>query len=361
MKVSVTMLTYNHERYIAQAIESVLMQKVNFEYELIIGEDGSIDNTPSIVSSFQDRYPHRIRLLLSEKNLGVIRNSRRVMEACRGEYIAHLDGDDYWTSPDKLQKQVDFLDTHPECANCCHRVIVVSEDGSQESSYWPPPDQKEISTVEDLLVKNFVPNCSVMYRRGLVEFPEWASRLKTPDWFFHILNAQHGKLGYIDSVMAVYRIHTGAAWSMLLNTPQLHQGYIEFYEKVNAYFNFRYERIIRPQVIRLWDELAQMLVGQGIEQGMAEATQTNIIRIFDNWPSELPLPNSWKYRVLGRIYPALLFESYKAHDIPKTRYFWLRTIRYAPSWLRNRGVWAIGVEAFLGKRAANWLRRGKRS
>src|ERR1700745_2179124 len=113
MKLSVMMITYNHEQFIAQAIESVLMQKVNFDFEIVIGEDCSTDGTRAIVLDFQHRYPGRIALILRPRNIGPMWTKESTLAACRGQYLSILEGDDYWTSTDKIQKQVDFLDSHP--------------------------------------------------------------------------------------------------------------------------------------------------------------------------------------------------------------------------------------------------------
>src|SRR6202022_1084614 len=137
MKLSVTMITYNHERFIAQAIESALAQRVEFDYEIVIGEDLSTDNTRAIVLDFARRYPDRILPILRDRNIGAMRNFAQTIAACRGQYLAFLEGDDYWTSPDKLQKQVDFLDAHYECAISCHRVRYLYELGSAECDIFP--------------------------------------------------------------------------------------------------------------------------------------------------------------------------------------------------------------------------------
>jgi glycosyltransferase involved in cell wall biosynthesis len=109
------MITYNHAPYIAQAIEGVLKQKVNFPIELVIGEDCSTDGTREIVFEYQKKYPDIIRVITSDKNVGGKKNSYRTMKACRGKYIAFCEGDDYWHHPSKLQKQVDYMESHPEC------------------------------------------------------------------------------------------------------------------------------------------------------------------------------------------------------------------------------------------------------
>ncbi|MHB8056997.1 MAG: glycosyltransferase [Desulfuromonadaceae bacterium] len=248
MKVSVAMVTYNHEKFIAKALDSVLLQKTNFDYEIIIGEDCSTDNTRNIVTAYKARYPDKIRLLLNEKNMGMHGNGAQVLQACSGEYIAMLDGDDYWTSAEKLQKQVDFLDSHPECSACFHDALIVPEDGSEEPQHYRA-QQKVLSTVEDLLVDNFIPTAAVMFRRGLiVALPAWANSLKMGDWVLHILNAIQGPIGYIDETMSVYVVHRGGVWSM--KTRQDHAlAMIELFEALDRHLPSQYRhstaRILR--------------------------------------------------------------------------------------------------------------------
>ena len=113
--VSIKMLTYNHAPFIVQAIEGVLRQQTNFPFELVIGEDCSVDGTREIVSAYHKKHPDIIRVITSDKNIGAIRNSLRTVKACQGKYIAFCEGDDYWHHPYKLQKQVDYLENHLEC------------------------------------------------------------------------------------------------------------------------------------------------------------------------------------------------------------------------------------------------------
>ena len=129
--VSVRMVTYNQEKYIAEAIESVLRQKVNFRYELIIGEDASTDGTAAIVDRYQSEYPDIIRVFHRKKNLGMLENNKRVMRACRGKYVAALAGDDYWVYQYKLQKQVDYLEEHDDVTGTAHNVYSVDDEGRE--------------------------------------------------------------------------------------------------------------------------------------------------------------------------------------------------------------------------------------
>jgi glycosyltransferase involved in cell wall biosynthesis len=113
--VSVMMITYNHAPYISRAIEGVLQQETNFPFELVIGEDCSTDDTREIVFEYQKKYPNIIRIITSEKNVGMQKNAYRTGKACRGRYLAFCEGDDYWHVPYKLKKQVDYLESNPEC------------------------------------------------------------------------------------------------------------------------------------------------------------------------------------------------------------------------------------------------------
>ncbi len=119
--LSIVTITYNHEPFIAKTIEGVLMQQVKFPIELIIAEDCSTDGTRAICQRYAEEYPELIRLITSDSNVGAIANERRAMLAARGKYIAFCEGDDYWTDPLKLQKQVDFLESHPDYSVTFHR------------------------------------------------------------------------------------------------------------------------------------------------------------------------------------------------------------------------------------------------
>lgn len=135
-KVSVTMITYNHEPYIERAIEGVLMQNVDFPYELIIADDRSPDDTRAIALRYKELYPDKIKLLFQPENVGMLENARMARELCRGEYKAFCEGDDYWNDPFKLQKQVDFLDTHPEYVGVVHQMQVVDQTGHLKRGFW---------------------------------------------------------------------------------------------------------------------------------------------------------------------------------------------------------------------------------
>jgi glycosyltransferase involved in cell wall biosynthesis len=137
MKLNVLMITYNQERFIAQALASILAQRVNFDYEIIVAEDNSTNGTRDIVLDLHHRYPGRIVPLFRDRNLGAMRNFKEeALVVCRRKYVALLEGDDCWTPEDKLQ-QINFLDEHPDHAICCHRAQFVDETGGGQSRIFP--------------------------------------------------------------------------------------------------------------------------------------------------------------------------------------------------------------------------------
>ena len=213
MKASVLMITYNHARFIAQAIESALIQRTDFAYELVVGDDCSTDGTGDIVRRYADRYPDVIRPLWTDRNLGMLPNFLRCWKACRGQYIAVLEGDDYWINPEKLATQVEAMERHPEWPMCFQRVQVVFDDG-RPPVLQPAGPQKPVFTVRDLMHRNPVQPCGVIYRAGqLGNLPDRLAGLALGDWPLAILHALHGDVGFLDQVMAVYRQHRGGAWS----------------------------------------------------------------------------------------------------------------------------------------------------
>ena len=258
MKVSVTVITYNQENFIRQTLDSVLMQEVNFNYEIVIGEDFSTDNTRKILLDYQDKYPGKIRLLLAEKNQGLVQNFIHTYRACKGEYVATLDGDDFWTSPLKLQKQVDFLDIHGDFSMCFHPVTMVFEDQSKPSRIYPEIHDETYS-LEDLLQANFLPTCSVMFRNGIFgEFPDWYHSFTfMEDWALYALIAQHGKIGFLNDVMGVYRFHSNSTWSSLDEVTRC-QEELKFYDHMKQHLERKYRPIIEVMLERHYYKLASL-------------------------------------------------------------------------------------------------------
>ncbi len=276
MKLSAVMITYNHERFIAQALESILAQKVNFDYEIVVGEDCSTDRTRDILMEFHRRFPDKIVPLLRDKNLGPMNNLVATLAACRGRYLGLLEGDDYWTCEHKLQRQVDFLDAHPDHAICCHRVQVLDEMGTSHASVLPgrPPGSY---TLEDLLQGNFIMSCTVVYRRDLsVELPSWFRKVNPSDWPLMALAARSGKISLMDEVMAVYRVHSGGMWSARPRADRLREC-TQMLEALDEELGFCYTKTIRRTISQFYFNQAIKARAEGNRRETAKSL-VNCIR-----------------------------------------------------------------------------------
>ena len=261
--VSVCMITYNHEAYIAQAIEGVLMQQTDFPVELIIGEDCSTDHTREIVQTYATRYPGRIRALLNDHNLGPQYNFVATLKECRGKYVALCEGDDFWTDPHKLQKQVDFMETHPDYAMCFHLTyklyeatgeIVLDKGKSKKNSY----------NINDVINSRcIIYTTSVLFRNWLIqELPLWFSESPVGDTPLFILLAQYGKIGLIKQPMAVYRIHPKGLWQGADDIARLRMTSKTF-SLVSMHLGPNYEKLFRNLFSKLYLSEAKICISRG--------------------------------------------------------------------------------------------------
>lgn len=270
-KASVLMITFNHAKFIAQALESALDQVTSFDYEIVIGDDCSTDGTREIVQRYRNQYPTRIKLRLHAKNLGGYGKNNFIdaFFQCRGEYIALLEGDDYWLSPHKLQKQIEFLDCHPDFSVCFHPSLCVNDDGTPlahftDSAIVGAVPQKEFYTLEDLLQGDFMPTQSVVLRAGLVRvYPQWFFVPRRSDWLIFVLHAEQGYIGRIDEVMGAYRIHAEGIWTSMDAVEQVKDSIVSL-EMFNAHFEYRYAELIRHVLSREYCSLGgvRMLRGE---------------------------------------------------------------------------------------------------
>lgn len=232
--VSVVLRTYQHVQFVAQAIESVLIQRAPFPYEIVIGEDCSSDGTREIVRGYAKRHPDLIRAVLPEQNLGHGQILVRTIEATRAPYLAYLDGDDYWTSPAKLRRQVEYLEANPDCHSCFHDVSLVYDAAGTPSGSLTPGFAETKLGLADILGECFVPAPSMLFRKEVAEsLPAWSFESAWIDWVIHIRAAELGPLGYIREPMAAYRAHDGGMFSALDRVSQLEED-LRFYKRLLA-------------------------------------------------------------------------------------------------------------------------------
>lgn len=212
--VSILCITYNQEKYIKRTLESFLEQAVDFPIEIIIHDDASTDNTKKIIQEYARKYPKTLKALYEKDNqhskgLYVV-FLEKIYKMAQGKYLAWCEGDDYWTDPKKLQRQVDFLEKHPDYTICFHPVSVIFEKGGGKDHKYPIFDKGQKFELNELLKNNFIPTNSVMYRKQT--YKKIPRGIMPVDWYMHLYHAQFGKIGFIEKNMATYHKHSGGIW-----------------------------------------------------------------------------------------------------------------------------------------------------
>jgi len=207
--VSVCCITYNHEKYIRDTIEGFLMQKTNFDFEIIIGEDFSTDETAKIVMEYANKYPDIIKAECNAHNIGTMPNFFKTIQKATGKYIALCEGDDYWTDPLKLQSQVDFLEKNKDYVITAHKHDTLKN----EVIYKLDKNLNESLTLQDLAFDIPFNTLTVMFKRSALDINEYINLKINYAHFLFLYLAQFGKVHYNNTSMAVYRVHTGGIWS----------------------------------------------------------------------------------------------------------------------------------------------------
>jgi len=202
MKVSICVITYNHEQYIDACLQGIVSQVLDYDYEIVIGDDCSADGTLAICKKYAAEYPDKIKLIAGTANVGMTANGLRTFAACTGEYLAICEGDDYWTDPHKLQRQVDYLETHPDYSMVAENGRVIDTTRGIEHPF-NNIEERDLE-IHHLLSRRQFPTASVLLRRGLLD----ASLLNykfSADTFLWCFLAQKGKIRYFPVMSSVYR------------------------------------------------------------------------------------------------------------------------------------------------------------
>lgn len=275
-KVSVVCISYNQEKYIEQTLDGFLMQKTNFPVEIIIADDASTDKTASIIRKYEKQNPGCFQANLRIQNIGAIDNLLDTLKAASGDYIALCEGDDFWTNPTKLQKQVDFLDTHPDFSLVFHPVRVFFENQEEEEKIFPDFTEGEQFTIKKLLEDNFIQTNSVMYRR--INYDNLSSDVMPFDWYLHLIHAKNGKIGFLNEVMSTYRRHDGGLWWEMYKNPQAAwkkhgKSYLSLCRELMNYYgdNLEYNEIIRKHIARVYEAFNRGATkeGDGVYESLA--------------------------------------------------------------------------------------------
>jgi glycosyltransferase involved in cell wall biosynthesis len=254
--VSICCITYNHENYIEKAIKGFLLQKTKFSIEIIIHDDASKDGTPYIIKEYSDKYPDIIKTILQNENQfskGGSISARYVWPKAKGKYIALCEGDDYWTDPYKLQKQVDFLEENEDYSICFHPVKI-EKDGELVDDYITK-EVPETTNIYDLAKGSYIHTPSIMFRSSLLNsYPTKFIKAPVGDYLLLLFLAQFGKIKKLNDVAAVYRVHHTSMWSSIQKSIR-RDKIIKYHEIIIPYFSYN-KRVFRELNSR-WQKLSK--------------------------------------------------------------------------------------------------------
>jgi len=244
MKLSIILIAYNQEDTISQSIDSILMQNLPFDFEIIVADDFSSDKTVAIIKNKLIDKVENLIFLENSKNIGISKNYQRAFLASRGEYIAVMEGDDYWTNPNRLIKHIEFLDFHRECVMSMNRFIVYNQN--KKSFYfkkWNSNDDYIYANTSDTIRDNKLGNLSAcVFRKSVVDLlkPDLFD-LSLADWMLGIVLSQYGFIAVLKEMTSVYRIHNRGIWSKTTKEEKKVQV-LKLIDVYNEYLEYRYNK-----------------------------------------------------------------------------------------------------------------------
>lgn len=268
--VSISCITYNHEQFIAQALEGFLNQQVDFGYEILIHDDASTDCTADIIRDYTKKYPGLIKPVLQTENqyskgtrVGAVYNLPRA----KGKYIAFCEGDDFWTDTGKLQKQVDLMESRSGYGLCFHAVDVVDQDGRPSGIAVRPYHCSQNVPIEDIIrgVGEYHRTCSLLARAVLLKnLPKFYFQAPAGDLALILYLASQGSVYYIDEAMSAYRSGVTGSWTGRLNESTEQQvkvrtGLLQMFAEFDQFTGYKYAQIVaqRQHRTRFLISLAQ--------------------------------------------------------------------------------------------------------
>jgi glycosyltransferase involved in cell wall biosynthesis len=280
--VSICCLCYNHEPYIRECLEGFMMQKTNFAFEVLIHDDASTDKSAKIIREYEVKYPDIIKPIYQienqySKGVGVTRGFQ--FPRAKGKYIAMCEGDDYWTDPYKLQKQVDFLEANEEYSFCFHDALIFNQKTAESICRIGGRKIDEAVDLKSVIIENNFPTASLVFRNIIdwSNIPEWFRKTAKGDYGLVVLLAEKGIGKYIPDVMSVYRLHVGGVWSGNKQRSYHINEDIKFY-------NFLYDYFSQPHIrkaIKL--KRSKSYQNLGINQIRDGQFFTGLLQVVTNW------------------------------------------------------------------------------
>ena len=268
--VSICTTTYNREKFIAEAIESCMMQKTNFSFEMVICDNCSTDKTVEVIEEYIAKYPGKIRLLKADKNYGLMLNYIKSIEAGTGKYIADCDGDDYWIDEFKLQKQVDFLEANPDYVMCfTNSYIRYNEKGEEEiakKNLWDTCDASQIiehNSIEGAKHGEIINSpghiSSIVFRNHVLgSFPDWYYTCYINDEPLYLMLSKFGKAKFINDISSVYRINPMGISTDGFSFEVDFKGRIGFYKNIDQFHEFKYHKQINSVISKYYLKLTKL-------------------------------------------------------------------------------------------------------
>lgn len=252
--VSCCLITYNHSDYINQAIESILMQHTDFNFEIIIADDCSKDGTKEKIKYYADKFPEKIKPIIREKNVGPAKNFIELLNAATGKYIAYLDGDDYWTDNLKLQQQVDFLEANNDYAISSHNTTVQDKNKKCYLYSGIATQKKSFHTtfkLIDYLQTHFIHSSALVFRRSMLKpFPDWYAGAFSGDGFLILLLALEGNIHYINKPMSLYR-HNSNSISNYSSRIEINKNFEKHFRLFDEHSNYKFSKEINNKIFSL--------------------------------------------------------------------------------------------------------------
>lgn len=317
-KITVVTITYNQEKYIEQTIKSIVSQKTDFNFDYIISDDNSTDNTRKIIEKYHKKYSNIIKPVYREKNLGSMLNFAETLNIVDAKYLAICDGDDFWTDENKLQKQVDFLENNKKFDICFHQTKIFFEDKSRKAEICPLSEKTEFD-LNDLLKENMIPANTVVYRwkfRKKDSFKKIFPIDMVPgDHFVHLLHLKEGKAKLLKEVMSAYRRHEGGMWWFTANSNDQHLFSLKYGKKLLNFYRNVTKEFNLP--ISFYDYYNKQLAINLIKAYLAERKFDDLAifekdykELYDNVIKELSYTNPYdNLSKIKRIFYLLIFDS----------------------------------------------------
>ena len=243
--VAIYCLVYNHEPYLRDCLDGFVKQKTDFRFWAVVHDDCSTDKSADIIREYAEKYPDIIHPIIEKENQwqkhddSIFKIMDKAIAATGAKYIAECEGDDYWTDPYKLQKQVDFLESHPDYVACFHNAYVQS---GHHRGLFNSLNENNYPTTEDIITRRwFIATASLVYRNIISQFPEWRNEITSTDYLWELMLAKEGKFYYMDDIMSVYRKEgQGISVSMNANRPKMYSELIFLMTKMKEYYEGKY-------------------------------------------------------------------------------------------------------------------------